>query len=119
MADVLVWCQPVGCGCCFGFQARYLVSFAAVVLLRLGTNLRYLCFHGTCFAFLSVKAFEDVELGTWKWKISLASLLRYFDRGTCTDFTIHSVSTWALEEARRRLEAEGVLPDPSNSEKKN
>ncbi|KAF4595842.1 NADH:ubiquinone oxidoreductase 11.6kD subunit [Ophiocordyceps camponoti-floridani] len=24
-----------------------------------------------------------------------------------------SVSTWALEEARRRLEAEGILPDPS------
>ncbi|KAK5987842.1 hypothetical protein PT974_11976 [Cladobotryum mycophilum] len=27
------------------------------------------------------------------------------------------VSTWALEEARRRLEAEGVLPDPSNQKK--
>ncbi|KAH7312327.1 ESSS subunit of NADH:ubiquinone oxidoreductase-domain-containing protein [Stachybotrys elegans] len=24
-----------------------------------------------------------------------------------------SVSTWALEEARRRLEAEGILPDPT------
>ncbi|PFH57151.1 hypothetical protein XA68_15437 [Ophiocordyceps unilateralis] len=24
-----------------------------------------------------------------------------------------TVSTWALEEARRRLEAEGILPDPS------
>jgi hypothetical protein len=24
----------------------------------------------------------------------------------------YSVSTWALEEARRRLEAEGILPDP-------
>ncbi|KAG6025752.1 hypothetical protein E4U19_002990 [Claviceps sp. Clav32 group G5] len=23
-----------------------------------------------------------------------------------------SISTWALEEARRRLEAEGILPDP-------
>merc|ERR1712000_294356 len=26
-----------------------------------------------------------------------------------------TVSTWALEEARRRLEAEGILPDPSSS----
>ncbi|MCJ1318699.1 hypothetical protein MMC15_004029 [Xylographa vitiligo] len=25
-----------------------------------------------------------------------------------------SIQTWALEEARRRLEAEGILPDPSN-----
>ncbi|KAL8633520.1 hypothetical protein Q9189_000673 [Teloschistes chrysophthalmus] len=24
-----------------------------------------------------------------------------------------SIQTWALEEARRRLEAEGILPDPS------
>ncbi len=23
------------------------------------------------------------------------------------------IQTWALEEARRRLEAEGILPDPS------
>ncbi|KAG9257785.1 ESSS subunit of NADH:ubiquinone oxidoreductase-domain-containing protein [Emericellopsis atlantica] len=31
-----------------------------------------------------------------------------------------TVSTWALEEARRRLEAEGILPDPSSSgDKKN
>ena len=27
--------------------------------------------------------------------------------------TMSSVSTWALEEARRRLEAEGILPDPN------
>ncbi|KAF1846725.1 NADH:ubiquinone oxidoreductase 11.6kD subunit [Cucurbitaria berberidis CBS 394.84] len=25
-----------------------------------------------------------------------------------------SIQTWALEEARRRLEAEGILPDPDN-----
>lgn len=31
---------------------------------------------------------------------------------------MNSVSTWALEEARRRLEAEGILPDPSSNEKK-
>lgn len=29
-----------------------------------------------------------------------------------------SVSTWALEEARRRLEEEGILPDPSKQPKK-
>jgi len=28
------------------------------------------------------------------------------------------IQTWALEEARRRLEAEGILPDPSVSGKK-
>jgi hypothetical protein len=26
--------------------------------------------------------------------------------------TFRSIQTWALEEARRRLEAEGILPDP-------
>lgn len=26
---------------------------------------------------------------------------------------IYRIQTWALEEARRRLEAEGILPDPS------
>jgi hypothetical protein len=26
--------------------------------------------------------------------------------------TVCSIQTWALEEARRRLEAEGILPDP-------
>ena len=25
---------------------------------------------------------------------------------------MHSIQTWALEEARRRLEAEGILEDP-------
>ncbi|MCJ1367378.1 hypothetical protein MMC16_006511 [Acarospora aff. strigata] len=29
-----------------------------------------------------------------------------------------SIQTWALEEARRRLEAEGILPDPSAPVKK-
>ena len=28
------------------------------------------------------------------------------------------IQTWALEEARRRLEAEGILPDPDDEEKK-
>ncbi|KAL2043351.1 hypothetical protein N7G274_003657 [Stereocaulon virgatum] len=29
-----------------------------------------------------------------------------------------SIQTWALEEARRRLEAEGILPDPDDEPKK-
>lgn len=28
------------------------------------------------------------------------------------------IQTWALEEARRRLEAEGILPDPDDEAKK-
>ena len=28
------------------------------------------------------------------------------------------IQTWALEEARRRLEAEGILPDPDDEGKK-
>ena len=27
------------------------------------------------------------------------------------------IQTWALEEARRRLEAEGILPDPDDEPK--
>jgi hypothetical protein len=30
-----------------------------------------------------------------------------------TSSACHRIQTWALEEARRRLEAEGILPDPS------
>ena len=30
----------------------------------------------------------------------------------------YRIQTWALEEARRRLEAEGILPDPSAPVKK-
>lgn len=29
----------------------------------------------------------------------------------------NSIQTWALEEARRRLEAEGILPDPEVGQK--
>jgi len=28
----------------------------------------------------------------------------------------YRIQTWALEEARRRLEAEGILPDPEKKE---
>ncbi len=45
--------------------------------------------------------------------------LRYFSQTCMIDANcLHSVSTWALEEARRRLEAEGILPDPEASENK-
>jgi hypothetical protein len=39
-------------------------------------------------------------------------MLREFDESATANVFWHSVSTWALEEARRRLEAEGILPDP-------
>jgi hypothetical protein len=29
----------------------------------------------------------------------------------------HRIQTWALEEARRRLEAEGILEDPEKAQK--
>jgi len=35
------------------------------------------------------------------------------DRGTDE---LHSIQTWALEEARRRLEAEGILEDPEKKQ---
>ena len=36
--------------------------------------------------------------------------------GTGRELTPHSIQTWALEEARRRLEAEGILKDPEAKE---
>lgn len=35
--------------------------------------------------------------------------------GTETD-RLRSIQTWALEEARRRLEAEGILEDPEKKQ---
>ncbi|KAF2121383.1 NADH:ubiquinone oxidoreductase 11.6kD subunit [Lophiotrema nucula] len=47
--------------------------------------------------------------GIWYWgffgSIGLAVVAYAFKPDT-------SIQTWALEEARRRLEAEGILPDP-------
>ncbi|KAF3076349.1 hypothetical protein N5P37_006144 [Trichoderma harzianum] len=66
-----------------------------------------------------IKPGEKPEPEGWEWPMYLfgASLLV---AGVALAFKPDtSVSTWALEEARRRLEAEGVLPDPSNQEKKN
>lgn len=34
-----------------------------------------------------------------------------------TDVPSYRIQTWALEEARRRLEAEGILPDPDDEGK--
>lgn len=42
--------------------------------------------------------------------------MRHFDASSEPVLTIgYSLDTWALEEARRRLEAEGILEDPSPS----
>lgn len=35
------------------------------------------------------------------------------ERANALLFRGDRIQTWALEEARRRLEAEGILPDPS------
>lgn len=36
---------------------------------------------------------------------------------TLISLTAFRIQTWALEEARRRLEAEGILPDPDLKKK--
>ena len=38
-------------------------------------------------------------------------------KGRSLIFGPRRIQTWALEEARRRLEAEGVLPDPDDEKK--
>ena len=38
-------------------------------------------------------------------------------RGMRADYSEYRIQTWALEEARRRLEAEGILPDPDDEVK--
>jgi len=66
-----------------------------------------------------VKPGEKPESEGWEWpmyifcgSIILTGVALVYKPDT-------SVSTWALEEARRRLEAEGIIPDPSpNSGKK-
>ncbi|OAA51713.1 NADH:ubiquinone oxidoreductase 11.6kD subunit [Metarhizium rileyi] len=60
-----------------------------------------------------IKPGEKPEPEGWEWPMYLfcGSLLA---AGVAVAFKPDtSVSTWALEEARRRLEAEGILPDPS------
>ncbi|KAF2188321.1 hypothetical protein K469DRAFT_661034 [Zopfia rhizophila CBS 207.26] len=49
--------------------------------------------------------------GVWLWgfcgSLALAAVAYAYKPDT-------SIQTWALEEARRRLEAEGILPDPES-----
>ncbi|EFZ02519.1 uncharacterized protein G6M90_00g037450 [Metarhizium brunneum] len=64
-----------------------------------------------------IKPGEKPEPEGWEWPMYIfcGSLLA---AGVALAFKPDtSVSTWALEEARRRLEAEGVLPDPSKDKK--
>ncbi|KAM0562800.1 hypothetical protein ACHAPJ_001640 [Fusarium lateritium] len=66
-----------------------------------------------------VKPGEKPEPEGWEWPtyIFLGSLVA---TGVALAFKPDTtVSTWALEEARRRLEEEGVLPDPAKQDKKN
>ncbi|CAH0052725.1 unnamed protein product [Clonostachys solani] len=66
-----------------------------------------------------IKPGEKPEPEGWEWPmyifcgaLAAATVALAFKPDT-------TVSTWALEEARRRLEAEGILPDPyPNGEKK-
>ncbi|KAH6900723.1 ESSS subunit of NADH:ubiquinone oxidoreductase-domain-containing protein [Thelonectria olida] len=65
-----------------------------------------------------VKPGEKAEPEGWEWPtyIFIGSLVA---TGVALAFKPDTtVSTWALEEARRRLEAEGILPDPAKEEKK-
>ncbi|KAG6016372.1 hypothetical protein E4U54_001619 [Claviceps lovelessii] len=64
-----------------------------------------------------VKPGEKPEPEGWEWPMYIfcGSLVA---AGVALAFKPDtSVSTWALEEARRRLEAEGILPDPSQEKK--
>ncbi|KAF5002825.1 hypothetical protein FGRMN_79 [Fusarium graminum] len=66
-----------------------------------------------------VKPGEKPEPEGWEWPmyIMLGSLAATAVALAFKPDT--TVSTWALEEARRRLEEEGILPDPSKQDKKN
>ncbi|GAO16317.1 uncharacterized protein UV8b_05658 [Ustilaginoidea virens] len=64
-----------------------------------------------------IKPGEKPEPEGWEWPMYIfcGSLVA---AGVALAFKPDtSVSTWALEEARRRLEAEGIIPDPSQGKK--
>ncbi|KAG5974096.1 hypothetical protein E4U55_000121 [Claviceps digitariae] len=64
-----------------------------------------------------IKPGEKPEPEGWEWPMYIfcGSLVA---TGVALAFKPDtSVSTWALEEARRRLEAEGILPDPTQEKK--
>ena len=47
-----------------------------------------------------------------KWEFSVClNMLSSMTKAMLTPF-FHRIQTWALEEARRRLEVEGILEDP-------
>ena len=70
------------------------------------------------------------RLGTvWAWKTKGRSTELRFEQhrlstreanaiGHSALIDDYRIQTWALEEARRRLEAEGILPDPDDEAKK-
>ena len=43
-----------------------------------------------------------------------SDLRAFVKRGELTLTWVHRIQTWALEEARRRLEAEGILKEPED-----
>ncbi|KEY69148.1 hypothetical protein S7711_04931 [Stachybotrys chartarum IBT 7711] len=60
-----------------------------------------------------IKPGEKPESEGWEWPMYI-----FFGSLIATGVALAykpdtTVSTWALEEARRRLEAEGILPDPA------
>ncbi|KAI9151817.1 DNA replication ATP-dependent helicase/nuclease DNA2 [Paramyrothecium foliicola] len=64
-----------------------------------------------------IKPGEKVEPEGWEWPMYI-----FFGGLAATGIALAfkpdtTVSTWALEEARRRLEAEGILPDPEQVKK--
>ena len=65
---------------------------------------------------LRMRGFHKLAMGA-----ILFPLMRHIHSSyiTNTDLAPSRVSTWALEEARRRLEAEGILPDPEAKGNKN
>ncbi|KAH8722097.1 ESSS subunit of NADH:ubiquinone oxidoreductase-domain-containing protein [Ilyonectria robusta] len=65
-----------------------------------------------------IKPGEKAEPEGWEWPMYF-----FFGSLAATGLALAfkpdtTVSTWALEEARRRLEQEGILPDPTKQEKK-
>ena len=64
-------------------------------------------------AWLSVSL--DTATSPTQGQHTISQLPHTKKRGADTDAS-HSIQTWALEEARRRLEAEGILQDPEKTD---
>lgn len=52
------------------------------------------------------------QFGTIIPAVCREAILAKFDRDVLTYGPSRRIQTWALEEARRRLEVEGILEDP-------